>query len=188
MAMFKMLARFLDRFRHDQRGAVLVEMTLVTPLMLILSAGVFEFGNLIHDKFLMEAGLTDGARYAARCNSQLYTDAGLAINCADIAANIAVYGKAVLTVVKGVVTDSPRVSGWQKSGGVSNNATVTIAAPADCHDAVQAGVIKYRSTTPQVCIVHATSSYPYAGVGMLSFIGIGPITLHGTHEERLIRF
>jgi Flp pilus assembly protein TadG len=189
MAMFKMLSRFLDRFRHDQRGAVLVEMTLVTPLMLILSAGVFEFGNLIHDKFLMEAGLTDGARYAARCNSQMYTDAGLAaINCADIAANIAVYGKAALTVVNGVVTDSPRVSGWQKSGGTSNNATVTIAASADCHDAVQAGVTKYRSTTPQVCIVRATGSYPYTGVGMLSFIGIGPITLQGTHQERLIRF
>src|SRR4029079_14292798 len=67
-AMFTMLSRYLSRFRRDQRGAVIVEMTLITRLMLVLSAGVFEFGNLIHDKLLMEAGLTDAARYAARCN------------------------------------------------------------------------------------------------------------------------
>jgi Flp pilus assembly protein TadG len=181
MAMIGALYHYLHRFRRDQRGAVLVEMTLITPLMLILSAGVFEFGNLIHNKLLMEAGLSDAARFAARCNSQLYTQAGLAaINCADIAANIAVFGNAA-------GSGSARVSGWEKSG-VTSNATVTIAAPASCHDAVVAGVTQYRSTTAQVCIVRAVGNYPYAGVGMLTFIGIGPITLTGSHEERLIRF
>ncbi|WP_292668834.1 TadE/TadG family type IV pilus assembly protein [Mesorhizobium sp.] len=155
---------------------MLVEMTLITPLMLILSAGVFEFGNLIHDKLLMEAGLSDASRFAARCNSQLYTQVGLTIDCADIAANIAVFGNAA-------GTGSARVSGWQKA-----NVTVTIAAPAFCHDAVVAGITKYRSTTAQVCIVRAAGSLAYSGVGMLSFIGIGPITLNGFHEERLIRF
>ncbi|RWO02895.1 MAG: pilus assembly protein [Mesorhizobium sp.] len=179
MAMIGTLCRHLDRFRRDSRGAVLVEMTLITPLMLVLSAGVFEFGNMIHNKLLMEAGLSDAARFAARCNSQLYTQAGLAaINCADIATNIAVFGKAAATV-----TDVPRVSGWQTS-----DVTVTIAAPASCHPAVVAGVTQYRSTTAQVCIVRADGNYSYTGVGMLSFIGIGPITLTGSHEERLIRF
>ncbi|TGS87353.1 pilus assembly protein, partial [bacterium M00.F.Ca.ET.177.01.1.1] len=74
--MASLLSRTLRRFRSDQRGTVLIEMAIVGPLMLLLSAGVFEFGNLIHDKMLMEAGLSDGARFAARCNSQLYTDAG----------------------------------------------------------------------------------------------------------------
>ncbi|WP_281015615.1 TadE/TadG family type IV pilus assembly protein [Mesorhizobium sp. M00.F.Ca.ET.216.01.1.1] len=170
------LCRHLDRFRRDRRGAVLVEMTLITPLMLILSAGVFEFGNLIHEKLLMEAGLSDASRFAARCNSQLYTQAGLTIDCADIAANIAVFGNAA-------GTGSARVSGWQKA-----DVTVTIAAPASCHDAVVASVTKYRSTTAQVCIVRAAGSLAYSGVGMLAFIGIGPITLNGFHEERLIRF
>lgn len=182
--MIKMMRRYLNRFRHDQRGAVLVEMTLIAPLMLILSAGVFEFGNLIHDKLLMEAGLDDAARFGARCNSQMYTDVGWsAIDCADIATNIAVYGKASLTVANGVVTDSPRVSGWQKA-----NVTVTIGATGSCHDAVVAGVTQYRSVTPQVCIVRAAGTYPYSGVGMLSLLNIGPITLSGAHEERLIRF
>jgi Flp pilus assembly protein TadG len=182
MAMIKTLLRHLDRFRRDHRGTALVETALILPLMVPLTAGVFEFGNLIHKKLLMEAGLSDGARFAARCNSQLYTNAGLAaINCADIAANIAVFGN-----VGG--TGNSRVEGWLKAGGASNNATVTIAASGSCHDAVVAGVTEYRSTTAQVCIVRAAGAYPYSGIGMLSLLGIGPITLNGFHEERLIRF
>ncbi|MFD2055887.1 TadE/TadG family type IV pilus assembly protein [Mesorhizobium calcicola] len=173
--MFKVLSRYLGRFRRDQRGAVIVEMTLITPLMLILSAGVFEFGNLIHDKLLMEAGLTDAARFAARCNSQLYTDSGLgAINCATIAANIAAFGNAA-------GTPPARVAGWQASD-------VTVTTNYSCQDTVSGGVIQYRSTTAQVCTVRASGTYAYPDVGMLSFIGIGPLTLHGSHDERLIRF
>jgi Flp pilus assembly protein TadG len=173
--MIATLCRHLNRFRRDGRGTALVEMALITPLMLMLSAGVFEFGNLIHDKLLMEAGLTDGARFAARCNSKLYTDAGLAaINCADIATNIAVFGNATGTA-------PARVDGWQISD-------VTVTMNNSCQDAVVGGVTKYRSTTAQVCVVRAVGTYPYTGVGMLSIIGIGPITLSGLHEERLIRF
>ncbi|MER8751269.1 pilus assembly protein [Mesorhizobium sp. M1050] len=179
--MISTLFRHLDRFRRDHRGTTLVETALILPLMVPLSSGVFEFGNLIHDKLLMEAGLSDGARFAARCNSQMYTDSGLAaIDCAAIAANIAVFGKPTVTVA-----DSPRISGWQTSGPTSY-ATVTIAT--GCHNAVEAGVTKYRSTTAQVCIVRAVGSYPYTGIGMLSLLNIGPITLNGFHEERLIRF
>lgn len=152
-------------------------MALIAPLMVILSAGVFEFGNLIHEKLLMEAGLSDGARFAARCNSQMYTDNGLAaIDCADIATNIAVFGNAA-------GTGNARVNGWQKA-----DVTVTIAASGSCHDAVVAGVTQYRSTTAQVCIVRAAGTLDYSDVGMLSLLSIGPITLNGFHEERLIRF
>ncbi|MDX8435995.1 pilus assembly protein [Mesorhizobium abyssinicae] len=182
--MISTLFRHLQRFRRDHRGTTIVETALILPLMVPLSAGVFEFGNLLHDKLLMEAGLTDGARFGARCNSQMYTDNGLAaINCADIATNIAVYGKPTVTVVSGMVTDTPRIKGWLKA-----NVTVTIAAPASCHDAVVAGVTEYRSTTTQVCIVRAAGTFAYSGIGMLSLLNIGPITLNGFHEERYIRF
>jgi Flp pilus assembly protein TadG len=178
--MVRLIARHLRRFGRDQRGTTLVELAIVAPMMLLLSAGVFEFGNLIHDKMLVEAGLNDGARFAARCNSQLYTDAGLAaIDCADIATNIAVYGKATATQ-----TDTPRVPGWQKS-----DVTVTIADPTTCHNAVDPnGIVLYLSTSSQVCIVTASGTYAYSGVGMLSLLNIGPITLASSHQERLIRF
>ncbi|MES0043310.1 TadE/TadG family type IV pilus assembly protein [Mesorhizobium sp. M0091] len=178
--MMKVLSQHLHRFLREQRGTVLVEMALIAPLILLFSGGVFEFGNLIHKKLLMEAGLSDAARFAARCNSQLYTKAGLAaINCADIAANIAVFGKAAANPS----TDTPRVNGWQKT-----DVTITIAAAGSCHDAVESGVTQYRTTTAQVCIVRAAGTLAYSGIGMLSLVGINSVTLHGFHEERLIRF
>ncbi|RVC28410.1 pilus assembly protein, partial [Mesorhizobium sp. M7A.F.Ca.CA.004.04.2.1] len=42
--MIATLYRHLHRFRRDPSGTALVEMALIAPLMLILSAGVFEFG------------------------------------------------------------------------------------------------------------------------------------------------
>ncbi|WP_245486494.1 MULTISPECIES: TadE/TadG family type IV pilus assembly protein [unclassified Mesorhizobium] len=173
--MIATLGHHLNRFQRDGRGTALVEMALIAPLMLMLSAGVFEFGNLIHEKLLMEAGLTDGARFAARCNSKLYTDAGLAaIDCAGVATNIAVFGNAT-------GTPPARLIGWKKSD-------VTVTLNNKCQEAVVAGVTKYRSTTTQVCVVRAVGTYPYTGIGMLSIIDVGPIILGGLHEERLIRF
>lgn len=180
--MISTLFRHLQRFRRDHRGTAIVETALILPLMVPLSAGVFEFGNLIHDKLLMEAGLSDAARYGARCNSQMYTDNGLAaINCADIATNIAVFGKWNANPA----TDPPRITGWAKA-----NVTVTIAAPASCRDAVDptTGVIEYRSTTTKVCKVRVEGTFSYSGIGMLSLLGFGPITLNASHEERYIRF
>lgn len=175
--MFKGLKSILDRFRGDDRGAILVEMTLITPLMIMLSAGVFEFGNLIHQKLLIEAGLRDGARYGARCNSQMYTDYGFtAIDCAANAKNIALFGN-----IDG--TGTVRVAGWSAA-----DVTIEIANAAACKEAVVGGVIQYRSVTPLVCIVRAVSEFDYKDLGLLSILGLGPIKLNGLHEERLIRF
>lgn len=55
--MVEKLRRILSRFKREETGAVLVEMTLVTPLMIFLSAGVFEFGNLIHKKTSDRGGI-----------------------------------------------------------------------------------------------------------------------------------
>ncbi|AZO05618.1 MULTISPECIES: TadE/TadG family type IV pilus assembly protein [unclassified Mesorhizobium] len=176
--MSKLLSRIFQRFWFDQRGTVILEMSLVAPLMLLLSAGVFEFGNLIHDKLLMEAGLTDGARFAARCNSKLYTDAGLAaIDCADRAKNITVFGNIAGTA-------PARIPGWQKSDVTIDSAT--------CVNAIDSsGTVLYLSTTSQVCIVTASGTYKYSeldSVGLLSLFNITTVTLGTSHQERLIRF
>lgn len=180
--MAKLLSRTLNRFRRDERGTVLVEMAIVAPLMFVLSAAVFEFGNMIHDKLLMEAGLTDAARFAARCNSQIYTDAGLAaIDCVGVAKNIAVFGSVTATA-------SPRIRQWDTS-----KVTINIADPATCKDAVDpsTGTVLYLSTTSQVCIVTASGTYPYSSldsVGLLSLLNITTVTLGASHQERFIRF
>lgn len=165
MAVISWLSRLLFRFRREERGAILVEMALVTPFMLTLSAGVFEFGNLIHKKLLIEAGLRDAARYAARCSPSFWTD------CATRAANIAATG-----TVDG--TGSARVVTWEGADVIVNLAHLTVSATDG------SGNLVYRSNNANVYTVRVSTSFDYPDVGLISFIGVGPITITAAQEER----
>ena len=165
----RQILRHLKDFGSEERGAILVEMTLITPLMIVLSAGVFEFGNLIHQKLLIEAGLRDAARYAARC-----TPAVTGVDCLANARNIAAFGS--------VGGTTARVSGW-------DDADVAFTTyETDNNVDPDTGLQDYRGTGAEVITVRATTSIPYAPVGLLAVIGIGGITLNATHEERFIGY
>jgi Flp pilus assembly protein TadG len=160
----------LKRFRREEGGAILVEMALITPLMLSLSAGVFEFGNLIQKKLLIEAGLRDAARYAARCRP-------IGTACSTAAANLAVTG----TITgDGTATGTARVSGWT-AGSVTVQPQYQSVAAVD-----GSGNLIYRSSTANVYTVRVSTSFDYTGVSLLSYLGFGTITLTGAQEERYI--
>lgn len=147
---------------------MLVEMALITPLMLSLSAGVFEFGNLIHKKLLIEAGLRDAARYAARCHSIDPTVCPM--RAARLAATATFDG-----------TGAVRVAGWAAADVTVAPQYQTIAVTVD-----GSGNQNYRSSTANVYTVRVSTSFEYAGVSLLSYLGLGPITLTGAQEERYI--
>jgi Flp pilus assembly protein TadG len=149
-------------------------MTFVTPLMISLSAGVFEFGNLIHQKLLIEAGLRDAARYAARCNSAFYTEAGLTIDCAGNAENIAVYGNPA-------GTGPTRVAEWSTADVTVNMTYLTVPVTTDAD-----GNQNYRSSGTSVYTVRVDTSFTYAGTSLLAYLGLSPITLAASHEERSV--
>jgi Flp pilus assembly protein TadG len=159
-------------FRDDQRGSVLVEMTLITPLMISLSAGVFEFGNLIHQKLLIEAGLRDGARYAARCRPGFSSLSGL--TCEQVAANIAATGAANSG-------GTPRVTGWVADDVNVNRSHLSIAVTLD-----EDGNQNYHSSAEFVLVVRVDTEFEFEGTSLLAYLGLGPITLTGSHEERVI--
>lgn len=166
------ITHLIKEFHRDERGAVLVEMTLITPLMIALSAGVFEFGNLIHQKLLIEAGLKDAARYAARCNPTFYLPGGL--TCEQVAANIAATG-----AWDG--TGSARVAGWAGSDVTVDRDYLIVPVTTDAD-----GNQNYRSATNDVRTVRVSTSFEYEGTSLLSYLGLSPITLTGAHEERVI--
>jgi Flp pilus assembly protein TadG len=166
--MRKILAR-LSAFGREERGAVLVEMTLITPLMIVLSAGVFEFGNLIHEKLLIEAGLRDAARYAARCTSVV-----TGVDCFQNAREIAAFGS--------VDGTTERVAGWDDADVV-----VTSYDTANNVDP-NTGLQEYRGMGANVATIQATASVPYTPVGLLAVIGISGITINAAHEERFIGY
>jgi hypothetical protein len=133
------------------------------PFLLVLCAGVFEFGSLFYDRMLIETGVRDAARYMARCSTA---------SCSEtIARNIAVYGNPA-------GSGNARVAGWTPG-------QVSIPAPREVPNIDEGSGKPYRGGST-IKIVVVTTSYPYAGTGLLDFLGFDSIDITAAHEERKI--
>ncbi|MER9103804.1 TadE/TadG family type IV pilus assembly protein [Mesorhizobium sp. M7A.F.Ca.US.010.02.1.1] len=157
--------KIIGRFRGDESGAALVEVAITAPLVLLLSAGVFEFSNILNTRLLLEAGVEDAGRYMARCSSDWDTCKARAQN---LAANGAVAG------------GSARVTGWLPATVLITKALSTPAVD------VATGTQLYLSSTANVDVVDVSTSYSYPGVGFWSYLGFGALTLSVSHQERVI--
>lgn len=56
---------WLTRFRHDEQGVQLLELAIVLPILLMLFAGVAEFGRYFYEYSTLAKGARLGARYLA---------------------------------------------------------------------------------------------------------------------------
>ena len=161
--------RTCRQFFGEEAGAVLLETALVAPLMITLSAGVFEFSNAIHSRLLLEAGVTDAARYLGRCVHEPGDEAA----CGAAAQNLAVTGQ---------VTDggTARVAGWTTADVAIAYATTPVTLdPAT-------GEQNYRSSSANVNVVQVSTTFDYTGSGLLNFLGFSPLALYVAHQERVI--
>ncbi|ESY86903.1 pilus assembly protein [Mesorhizobium australicum] len=157
--------KIIRRFQGDESGAALVEAAITIPLVLLLSAGVFEFSNILNTRLLLEAGVEDAGRYMARCSSDWETCKGRAKN---LAAN-------------GAVTNgSARVTGWLPAA-----VDITMARSLDAVD-VATGTQLYLSSKSTVDVVDVSTTYSYSDVGFWSSLGFGALTLSVSHQERVI--
>ncbi|MER9951326.1 TadE/TadG family type IV pilus assembly protein [Mesorhizobium sp. M0047] len=159
------IRQFLLRFHHDDQGAALVEIAIVTPLVLLLAAGVFEFSNIFNTRLLLEAGVEDASRYMARCSSDWDT-------CSALATNLAVNG-----AVQG---GSERVAGW-----TTGQVTITPVLSTPAIDTAT-GTQLYLSSTGNVVVVQVKTSYPYPTLGLWSYLGFGDVKLTVFHQERVL--
>ena len=74
----------LDRFRRDERGLQLVEVTIVLPILLMLFAATAEFGRYFYEYTTLAKATRVGSRYLSTAPTQATED--------TIAKNIVVYG------------------------------------------------------------------------------------------------
>jgi Flp pilus assembly protein TadG len=170
----------LGRFQREQTGAVIVETALILPLMITLSAGVFEFSNAIYTRLLIEAGVTDAARYIARCVHE-DTDKG---DCETAAKNIAETG-----AWDG--TGSSRVTGWtpdlqETCGDPTQDDTIQFCFKSTPAVDPITNVRLYQSPSVDVNVIQVSATHAYAGTGLLGVLGFGPLTLSVSHQERVI--
>ena len=85
-----MLKRIAKTFLRRERGAVLLETLIVAPVLIIMSFGFVEFGNILWQREQLQAGVRDAARYWSRCRQSM---GGINTDCSEtIARNIAFYG------------------------------------------------------------------------------------------------
>lgn len=104
----------LSRFRRDEQGVQLVELAIVLPVLMMLCAGVVEFGRYFYEYTTAAKGARAGARYLA---SKSATSVGT--NWQANAKNLVVYGNTAGSgspILPGLSTANVEV---QYSGGVS---------------------------------------------------------------------
>jgi Flp pilus assembly protein TadG len=146
---------------------------LVTPLIVSLYFGVFDFSWYFYNQQLVEAGVRDAARYMARIeltngntNPCAQTDPGGTLYTTD-AANIAVTAQ--------TSGGTPRVSGWS----AANVAITCVASHALSH-----GV--YADGSASMTIIYATTSFADPSLGFFATLGLPTPSLSFTHQERFL--
>lgn len=158
------MLRLIRKFRKSERGASILEMAVVSPFLIFLGLGTFEFGLTFYHYHLMSAGLRDGARYLARVDDP---DAEL-----DKGKQIAVFGE-----IGGTVR---RVSWW----GVGD---VTYAKPSTSNPIdADTGLPTYRGGDA-IYKIRLSTDVKHPGLGFLPILGITtPFRINIFHEERFI--
>jgi Flp pilus assembly protein TadG len=98
-------------FRRNQRGSALIEMALTLPLMLLVSAGIFEFGRAYQTWQIITNAAREGARLAVlpgttdsdvRTRVQTYMTDGMLTAAATATVNV----DRTATVAVGAGTES----------------------------------------------------------------------------------
>lgn len=162
-----MRTRSMLSLRQDTEGSVLVEATILTPVLFSLMFGVFEFSWYFHKQQLVESGVRDAARYLSRVAQDntnpctLTTPANYAAN----ARNIAVTG-----VVSG---GTARVTGW-----TTGSVTLSCAAVSNSSGTYSGGATLY--------IITATTNFADPALGFFGMLGLTTPNLSASHSERSI--
>lgn len=66
----------LTRIARATRGSALIEMALVTPMLLMLFASVFEFGRLFHTRLTARHAIIEATRFAVTGNQLTDAETG----------------------------------------------------------------------------------------------------------------
>jgi Flp pilus assembly protein TadG len=160
------LFRNAAKFRNDQRGAALLELSVVLPVLMTIGLGAVEFGNMLYNMHLIENGVRDAARYAA----------GLQVNAALTDAKyIALTG--TLTPPANNPCTNCRVKFWDQLS------EVTVAYSSIPND--DGGGNKLYRGGATIPLVTVSASVTYQELGLLGYLGMGVQTINVSHQERL---
>ncbi len=147
-----------NRFLRDERGASLVELALLFPVVLLVGALTVELGHALYQEVLMERGLKAAGLYGARNDWPL--TAPVEAKMSDLAKRGSTDPAAPLLV-----------PGWADTG-----ATLTIEYRA------------HQVGNDSLPVIRLTATVPYRSLipGAATMLGLGSITISAAHEQPLI--
>jgi Flp pilus assembly protein TadG len=158
----------LRLLRRDTRGAALIEFTLLAPLLISLMCGLAEFGQILRQYHVMQKGVRDAARYLTHVPANPACEG--ATSPAGYSWTQAVADAKHLAVYGSVSGTTPLLRDWTSTATVSVDDGTCVANPRGAA----------ANPLPKITV---TASAPYVDLGMLSFIGVPPITLTVSHQE-----
>lgn len=159
---------------EDRDGSALVEATIVTPMLVVLFLGVFEFSWFFYNQQLVVAGLRDAARYMTR----IELTSGNDNPCAQKDQNGVLYtaeAANIATTAQPATGGVARVSGWKP-------ADVTIS----CLPSAALGNDRYADGSASMTIIDAATSFADPSLGLFSVLGLKAPLLSFSHQERFL--
>jgi Flp pilus assembly protein TadG len=159
----------------SESGSALVEMTIITPLALLLMAGVVDFGMAFSTQATADKSVKDAARYLSSLPASVYcpTSSTNPTNWATTnAQNLAVYGNTA-------GTDPQLISSWNPANGQG-------AFSATCNLCSGTANCSLSPSGPQY-VVTVSATVPYQSIVVGSLFPIEETyNLSALHEERVV--
>jgi Flp pilus assembly protein TadG len=156
--------RSVNALWRDTEGSVLLEATVLTPVLLVLFLGAYEFSWYFNRQQMVEVGVRDAARYLGAASANPCSVGTLLTQAKNLATT-------------GIVTSggTARVLGWSASDVSISCATIDNTA----------GTYYCPTTTPNCYSVTVRSSFPDPSIlGSFSFLGLSTPNLSFSHTER----
>jgi len=148
----------LARLCRDRRGTAVVETAIVLPVIMLLLFGLMEAGRALYQQHTLAKTVRDAARYLARVPLACPAtgDANWA-TARSTAQHLAMTGQ--------LTGGTALVSGWTE-------ASFTVADPA---------CLNWSGRAVQMITVSA--NVPYQDLGLLGYLGLGPMRLGASNQQ-----
>lgn len=157
--------------RRSCRGSAGVEMALVLPLLLLIMFGSVEMGNFFLSEHVVQKGVRDGARFAARLPLASLTPSGCGLTT----------DTTTLDEIKNVARTGDPDAADDRLGFWDSNSTVSVGvACTDASSWSTKGV--YADFPAGAPVITVTASVPYQPLfDFLPFVGDG-MTLNAASQ------
>jgi Flp pilus assembly protein TadG len=169
-------SRLGEALWRSTNGSALVEASILTPILIVLFFGVFEFAWYFQNQQLVEIGVRDAARYLARGPYVSAFSSEGTNPCLD-ATNVAAAKNLAVTGTNDG-SGGVRVKGWTTA-----NVTILCGDGTGATTPIDNSAHNYAGPSA-IYIVTVSTSFADPALGYFGLLSLGTPNLSASHNER----